>query len=378
MSTMLAIILTGVLVSSACALLGCFLVLRRMAMLADAISHAVLPGLVAGYFIANGPNILAGFLGAAAAGLITVLLVELLKNTRRIGGESAIGIVFPAMFALGTFLVSRYFTNVHLDADAVLYGNIEFVNFDRWFIGSTDMGPQALWVMGGLCVLNGLFVALFYKELKLATFDAGLAAALGFSPVLIHYALMGVVSVTTVGAFTAVGAILVVALMIVPAATAYLLTDRLPLMLGIAVLCGSLAAVLGFWVALALDASVAGSIAVMTGVLFGLALLWSPTHGLIAKQRRRARQRLHFARQTLLVHLLHHEAASNAAAENSVQHLSGELRWTPELARRVVETALRAGLIEQDAELLRLTAVGREQAQANLQTRALFTSAAVA
>ncbi|HEU4325886.1 MAG TPA: metal ABC transporter permease [Roseiflexaceae bacterium] len=275
MSYDVIIVLTGVLVAGACALPGCFLVLRRMAMMADAISHAILPGLVAGYFLARGPNLLAGFAGAAAAALITVSLVEALQNTRRVGGESAIGIVFPAMFALGTVVVSRWFADVHLDADAILYGNIEFAPLDRLVVAGRDLGPLPLWVMGGLFVLNLAFVTLCYKELKLATFDPGLAATLGFAPALLHYALMASVSLTAVGAFTAVGAVLAVALLIIPAATAYLLTDRLPLMMLLAVLAGALAAGLGYAAALALDASVAGSIATAAGLLFGLALLRS-------------------------------------------------------------------------------------------------------
>ncbi|HEY1017322.1 MAG TPA: metal ABC transporter permease [Herpetosiphonaceae bacterium] len=362
MSTATIIILTGVLAASACALLGTFLVLRKMAMLSDAISHAILPGLVGGYFLANGPNLLAGFLGAAAAGIVTVTLVESLQNTGRVGGESAIGIVFPAMFALGTFLVSKYFANVHLDTDAILYGNIEFASFDTLIIGGANLGPQSLWVMGGLCVVNLLFVALFYKELKLATFDAGLAATLGFSPVLIHYALMAVVSVTTVGAFTAVGAILVVALMIVPAATAYLLTDRLPLMIGLAVLAGALSALGGYWLALAIDGSIAGAIASMTGALFGLALLFSPAHGLVAKAARRRRQREQFATEMLVVHLLNHEGTDHQHAESNLGHLTGELRWSADFARETIRRATRGGLIECPDDQLALTAAGRQVA----------------
>ena len=283
------IILTGVLVAGACALPGCFLVLRRMTMLADAISHAILPGLVAGYMLAQGPNLLAGFLGAALAALVTVALVEALQRTRRVGGDSAIGIVFPAMFALGTLVVSRAFANVHLDADAILYGNIEFAPLDTLSLAGRDLGPQPLWVMGGLLLLNLLFVGLCYKELKLATFDPGLAAALGFAPALLHYALMGCVSLTAVGAFTAVGAVLAVALLIIPPATAYLLTDRLPLMIGLGMLAGALAATLGYLAALALDVSVAGAIASVAALQFALALLLSPSQGLLTRARRTRR-----------------------------------------------------------------------------------------
>lgn len=363
MNASLVIILTGVLVATACALLGSFLVLRRMAMLADAISHAILPGIVAGYFLARGPNLLAGFAGAALAAVITVALVEALQNTRKVGGESAIGIVFPAMFALGTFLVSKYFANVHLDTDAVLYGNIEFAAFDVLIVNGVDYGPQSLWVMSALCLMNLLFVVLFFKELKLATFDPGLAAALGFSPVLIHYALMTMVSITTVGAFTAVGAILVVAFMIVPAATAYLLTDDLKRMIVLAVVVGALSAVLGFFVAYALDASVAGAMATMTGAFFLLALLFSPLHGLVARARRLRRQRMQVAMENLIVHLFHHEREALEEHEAEMAHLSSELRWPPDFARRIVGTARRAQLVQQSDGHLSLTDQGRRLAR---------------
>ena len=364
MSSGAVIVLTGVLVAAACALLGTFLVLRRMAMMVDAISHAILPGLVAGYLLAQGPDLLAGFLGAVLAAVITVSLVEALQNTGRVGGESAIGIVFPAMFALGTFIVSKYFANVHIDADAILYGNIEFAAFDLLYIGGVSFGPQSLWIMGGLCLLNLLIVGLLYKELKLATFDAGLAAALGFSPALLHYLLMTAVSITTVGAFTAVGAILVVALFIVPAATAYLLTDRLPLMIGLAVAVGALSAIAGYGIAIALDASVAGSMATMTGVCFGLAFLFSPLHGLVAKVRRLQRQRVEFAVETLLVHLLNHEQTADQQTESAIGHLSSELRWKADFARRVTNAGMRAGLLQQAGGQLALTPQGRATAMA--------------
>nr|MBA3416616.1 metal ABC transporter permease [Chloroflexia bacterium] len=366
MSSTVATLLTGVLVASACALLGNFLILRRMAMMSDAISHAILPGIVAGYFLARGPNLLLGFLGAAASAVITVTLVEALQRTRRVDGGSAIGIVFPAMFALGVVLVSLFFADVHLDTDAILYGNIEFSAFDILFVGDRELGPQSLWVMGALCVINLTFLGLFYKELKLTTFDPGLAAALGFSPILMHYATMSVLSVTTVGAFTAVGAILVVALVIVPAATAYLLTDRLEVMIGLSVAVGAAAAVAGYYLAVALDLSIAGSIVTMTGVLFAAALLFSPSHGLIAKALRASRNRARFAAEVLVVHLLTHEGSAAQAAESLVSHLSDELRWSAETARQTVARALDQGLVSRAGERLALTDAGRQTARAVL------------
>jgi manganese/zinc/iron transport system permease protein len=284
MSSALAVPLTGILVASACALLGNFLILRRMAMMSDAISHAILPGLVAGYVLAQGPNLLAGFIGASLAAIATVTAVEAIQRTRLVDGGAAIGIVFPAMFALGTVLVTRQFSDVHLDADAILFGNIEFVAFDTLTIDGRDLGPQSIWVMSLLCVINLLFIGIFYKELKLTTFDPGLAAALGFSPLIVHYALMLVLSITAVGAFTAVGAVLVVALVIVPAATAYLLTDRFDRMLALAIASGVLSTVGGTFLSYHFDASTGGMIVVVCTVLFLLAYLFGPRHGVLARR----------------------------------------------------------------------------------------------
>jgi manganese/zinc/iron transport system permease protein len=310
--------------------------------------------------------LLAGFAGAALAAVVTVAIVEALQNTRKVGGESAIGIVFPAMFALGTFLISKFFANVHLDTDAVLYGNIEFASLDVLTAGDVNLGPQALWVGGLVLLLNLAFVGLLFKELKLATFDAGLAAALGFSPTLIHYALMSMISITAVGAFTAVGSVLVVALMIVPAAAAYLLTDDLKRMMVYAVGIGAASAIVGFAVALALDASVAGSMATMTGGCFLLALLFSPSHGLVAKARRLERQRLQVAMDNLLIHLFSHADDAGEEHEAEVAHLSTELRWKPDFAQTIIRAATDSGLVRRVNGHLALTDAGVGQVRGQL------------
>ena len=357
------VMLTGVFTATACALIGSFLLLRRMAMMADAISHAILPGLVAGYFIARGPNVWVGALGAASAGLLTVLLVEVLLRSGRVKQDAAIGLVFPALFALGTFLVSKFFANVHLDTDAILYGEIALAPFDLLIINGYSVGPLPLYMLGGLTIINLVFILLFYKELKLATFDGAFAATLGFSPVVLHYALMSMVSLTTVGAFTAVGAILVVAFLIVPPATAYLLTDRLPVMIALSVVVGIVAAVLGYALAIVLDASIAGAMATVAGLCFGLTLLGAPQHGLLAKSLRRARQRRQFATEMLVVHLAHHEGTPEQAQESSLSHLQADLRWTAQFAADVVRRAAQHGLIQRDSDQLELTSAGRNLAQ---------------
>lgn len=362
MSTGLQIALVAVAAGLSCALAGVFLVLRRMAMMADAISHAILPGLVGGYVLARGPNIFIGFIGAALAGLLTVVLVETLTKSRRVKEDAAIGIVFPFLFAIGVFVVSKYFANVHIDTDAVLYGEIAFAPFDTFVVNGRNLGPQSLWILGGLALVNALFLTLFYKELKLSTFDAGLAASLGLAPVLLHYLLMGIVAVTTVGAFSAVGAILSVALIIVPPVTASLLTRKLPNLIALSMLVGVLSALVGNWLANVWNVSISGMIATVLGGVFGLVLLGSPTQGLISQALRRHRQRTQFATEMLVVHLATHEATPQQATESTLIHLEQELGWQAERAKRVVGKAQQQGLIHYRDGSLTLTDSGKQLA----------------
>ncbi|HMQ30455.1 MAG TPA: iron chelate uptake ABC transporter family permease subunit [Chloroflexaceae bacterium] len=362
MSPELEVQLIAVVVAAACALPGVFLVLRRMAMLSDAISHTVLLGIVLGYFATRDLASPLLFVGAVAMGVVTVSLVELLNRTRLVKEDAAIGLVFPALFSLAVILISRYADNVHLDIDSVLLGELAFAPFDRLAVLGLDL-PRALVVGGATLLANLLLVALFYKELKLSTFDAGLAAALGFAPALVHYGLMTMVSITAVGAFDAVGSILVIALMVAPPAAAYLLTDRLPTMLGLSVAIGAASALAGYWVARWLNVSIAGSMASMTGVAFLLAYLLAPERGMLALAARRARQRWEFAQQMLALHLLNHEGTAEAAEECDPAHLSAHLRWQPAFVSAVVRRAEEAGLVRRSGPVLALTDRGRRLAQ---------------
>lgn len=357
--------LIAVIVAVACALPGVFLVLRRMAMMSDAISHTVLLGIVLGFFVLGSLESPLLILAAAAMGVITVSLVELLMRTRLVRQDAAIGLVFPALFSVAVILISRFARGVHLDVDAVLLGELTFAPLDRVDIGSVDL-PRSLVVMGIILLLNVLFITLFYKELKLTTFDAGLAAALGFSPALVHYGLMVMVSITAVGAFDAVGSILVVGLMITPPAAAYLLTDRLSRMLLYSAVLAAAGAIGGFWLAWFLDANIAGSIATVLGVLFLGVLLLAPDRGLVALWARRGRQRWEFAQTALAIHLLNHENTPDSAIESRVDHLYHHLRWEPEFAADVVARAERGGLVLRSNGDLALTPGGRERARAAL------------
>ncbi|MBM9538624.1 metal ABC transporter permease [Desulfobulbus alkaliphilus] len=350
--------LIGIVTAVACALPGVFLVLRQVAMMSDAISHTVLLGIVIAFFIAGSLESPLLIVGAAMMGVVTISLVEMLVNTRLVKQDAAIGLVFPALFSVAVILISRYAGNVHLDVDTVLMGELAFAAFDRWQGWGLDL-PRSLWLMSVVLLLNGLLIGLFYKELKLATFDTGLAAALGFSSVLIHYGLMTVVSVTAVAAFEAVGSILVVALMIGPPAAAYLLTDRLSHMLGLSGVLAATGAVGGYWMARWLDANIAGSMAVMVGLIFMVSFLLAPRRGLLALVWRRRRQRWEFAQTALTIHLLNHEGKPEAARENRVTHLQEHLRWKKDFAGQVIRRAEAGALVVRKNGYLVLTENGR-------------------
>ena len=361
MSASFEIQLIAIVVAAACALPGVFLVLRSMAMMADAISHTVLLGIVIAFFVVQDLQSPWLLIGAAVMGVVTVSLVEALNRTQRLKQDAAIGLVFPALFSLAVILISRFARGVHLDVDVVLLGELAFAPFDRFVLFGLDV-PHALVTMTAVLILNAGFIALFYKELKLATFDAGLAAALGFTPALLHYGLMTLVSITAVGAFDAVGVILVVALMVTPAAAAYLLTNDLKKMLLLAVGIGVAGAVGGYWLARLLNANIAGAMATVVGLLFLVTFLLAPERGILAVLRRRRRQRLDFAQTMLAIHLLHHEGQPEAQEECRVEHLLRDIHWQPAFAANVVRYAERKGMIQRERDLLRLTLDGRQLA----------------
>ena len=355
--------LIAIVTAVACALPGVFLVLRRMTLMSDAISHAILPGIVIAFFLTENLSSPLLILAAAGTGVLTVLLVELLQRTKLVKEDAAIGLTFPALFSIGVILISRFAENVHLDTDAVLLGELALAPLNGLVVFGYDLGPVSLYVMGTILVLNLVFILIFYKELKLATFDASLAAALGFAPTLIHYGLMTLVSVTTVGAFDAVGSILVVALIAGPPATAYLMTDKLSRMLVLSAIIGGVNAVSGYWLASLFDVSIAGAIATMTLLIFGLVFLVVPNRGLIAIARRHARQKWEFAQAMLVIHLFNHEGLPEAEAESAIADLHEHLSWDPSFTTQVVRYALNNRYVSRKETQLILTEHGRIIAQ---------------
>jgi manganese/zinc/iron transport system permease protein len=267
-SLQLEIILIAILTAITCALPGVFLVLRSVAMMSDAISHAILLGIVIMFLWVKKLESPLLLVGAALTGVLTVLCTEKIIKSNRLKSDAAIGLIFPLFFSIGVILVSQYARNVHLDIDMVLLGEIAFAPFNRLFINGIDCGPYALWIVGGSLLLNGLFIFLFYKELLITTFDTTLSIMMNFSPVVIYYSLMIITSVTAVAVFDIVGSIMVVALMITPAATAYLLTCHVYSMIFVSIIIACLSAICGCICASYYDISIAGSIASMTGLFF--------------------------------------------------------------------------------------------------------------
>lgn len=279
------IVLAGALTAIAGALVGSFLVLRRMAMLGDAISHAVLPGIALAFLFTGSRSSPVILVGAGLLGIVTAFLVELLHRRGRLQADASIGVTFTGLFALGVILISVFAGQIDLDQDCVLYGEIAYVPWDVWTVRGVDLGPRAIWLLGGIVLIDLLFVGLGWSRLKITSFDPALATTLGINAGLWHYLLMGAVSMTTVAAFEIVGAILVVAMLVAPAATAYLLTDRLAGMVGLAGAIGAATAALGYLLATWLNGSIAGAMGVVAGLFYFAALILAPTHGWLARRR---------------------------------------------------------------------------------------------
>ncbi|MGO1410828.1 metal ABC transporter permease [Microbacterium sp.] len=273
MSFVLGTTLLAVVTALACALPGVFVVLRKNSMLVDAISHAVLPGIVVGYFFAHNLDSPLLILGAALAGLLVVLGSEWLSRTGLLTGDASQGLIFPALFSGGVILVTLNFANVHLDTHAVLVGDLNLAAWQQLIIGGVSWGPVYLYVMLAVLLVNLTFLGLFYSKLKVTTFDAQFATSLGIRSGLLDTAFMFLVSVTVTAAFNAAGAILVIALVVVPAATAYLLSTRLPVMIALTAGIAVAGALAGFWVAYVLDAATSAGMSVFYGLVFGVVLV---------------------------------------------------------------------------------------------------------
>lgn len=461
--------IVGTLIAVSGALLGTFLLLRGMALTSDAISHTVLLGIVVAFMLmsqllGSAPQLSSPWLiiGAAGAGVATVVLTELIHRSGLVQQDAALGLAFPLLFAISIILVSRFIEDAHLDEHAVMVGEIgvawantnshcvdncetvtitpedEQANITRQCTNCRELGisprdagaefreictncgtyspgqawqagfldeepvlvfwPQSITVTAVLALLTVGFVTLFYKELKLASFDEALAKALGFRPGVLHYALMVLVSLVAVGAFDAVGSILVIAFFIIPPAAAYLLTDRLAMMLVLSALIGSAGAFFGYDLArgsflgifqvgdlLALlnrlfglglleewNSSISASMVLMIFFFFLVAWVLSPKYGLVSTLLRRANQRRRFNNQVVLGHIYHHQHTASARDELTADSLYQHFRWSQRKMERVLARLRAANLIRIANNMIELTPRGEEHVitfrQRNLAT----------
>jgi manganese/zinc/iron transport system permease protein len=296
------IVIIGVLCAVACALPGCFLVLRQMSMMGDAISHAVLPGLAVAFMITGSRASITMFAGAVIVGVMTTTFTQWISTFGKVDRGASMGIVFTTLFALGLLLIVQAADHVDLDPGCVLYGAIELTPLDTLVTLQLDGFaldiPRAAAVLGAVLLINLTVVVLLFKELKISAFDPELSTTLGINAAVMHYLLMTMVAVTTVASFEAVGSIIVIAMLIVPAATAYLLTDRLAVMIVISTLVAALSACLGHFAALTIpplvgfeSTTTSGMMAAASGFLFVLAWLFAPRHGLLARNLRPVAER---------------------------------------------------------------------------------------
>lgn len=379
-------LMASILASMVCGLLGSLLVLRRQAMVGDAISHAVLPGLVIAFLVTGTRESWPMFIGAALAGLATVLITSFVKRVGRVEGGAAMGVVFSMMFAVGVLLIERASARqVDLDPDCVLYGMLETLfwfpprDSAAWSLATLAGLPRQVQMLAAAAVVIGALVALFWKEIKVASFDPGLASALGIRAGAVDAVLMTLVAGATVAAFEAVGSILVIAMLVCPAAAARMLTDRFGMHVLLSTVIGAAVGVAGYalgawgpgWVGMGGSVSVAGMIAVCGGAVLLAASIAGPRHGVLAKVVRRLLLAARIAGEDALGLLYRAEESGRTGIDEA------ELRgW---LGSGVAGSlGLRrltgSGLVARDAGSLRLTEQGRDEARSIVRSHRLWES----
>lgn len=376
------IVLAGALPAMACALLGCFLVLRRMSMMGDAISHTVLPGIAVGFLLTGARTDWPMFLGACLAGVVTVVLIQFVRRLGQVEEGAAMGVIFTALFAVGLILI-RWVADRHrvdLDPDCVLYGQVELTPLYTVSLWGFEV-PKAV-VMGAIFLaINISFVGMFYKELKIVSFDPDFATTQGFSSQALHYIVMVLIAATVVAAFEAVGSILVIAMLVIPGAAAYLLTDRLPVMLVLSMLIAGFGAFLGHAASIAIphllgvpETYSAGLMGVAVLGFFVVAMAFSPRYGVLARLIARLRLSLKITRDDVLGLLYRHDELDPGDALRMTPHRIREALdrgWLTDLALRRLQAA---GMVVRHGDQFELTVPGREQAREVVRSHRLWES----
>ena len=376
------IVVGGVLSAVACALPGNFLVLRRMSMMGDAISHAVLPGLAVAFILSGSRSGVAMFLGAAIVGVLTAVFTQWINHFGKVDEGASMGVVFTTLFAIGLIMIVRAADHVDLDPGCVLYGAIELVPLDTWLINGREV-PRVVIVLGLILAINTIFTIVFFKELKISAFDPDLSTTVGINSRIMHYALMTIVAVTTVACFESVGSILVIAMLIVPPATAYLLTDRLNRMILISVAVASLSAGGGHIAAVAgpgifgyegMSTNTSGMMAVVAGIIFLMAFVAAPRYGILSKILHRWKLSMRILREDVLglVYRLEEHEASQVAIVPALLRDAMGVRLAPRYL--AMWGLLRSGHVSRSNGEYHVTDAGRAEARELVRSHRLWES----
>lgn len=356
-----------------CALLGCYLLLRRMSLLGDALSHAVLPGVVLGFWISGSTSSAWIFIAAIGIGLLATLLIQSLHGLGQVAEDASMGVVFTSLFALGVVMLVKVGARVDLDVDCVLFGLIDYAWLNTRPLFGHEV-PRDLVSLAGVLAATLLFIILLWKELKLASFDSRLATSMGFSSTVLHYLLMAMVAQATVAGFYAVGLVLVVAMLIVPAATGHLLSDRLSGMMAWAALVAITSAGLGYWADLRFETGMAPMMALIAGGEFALALVFAPRQGLASRASHRLSLALRIVSEDVIGMLYRTLEADPRLAEAGISRsrclAAGGGGWLARLA--LIWLGWRGEVVSADEHRVRLTAAGRARAEALVRAHRLW------
>lgn len=345
----LQIILVALAVTVACILPGVFLVLRGIALMSDAISHAILPGIVIMFLCIGTIDSLLLIIGASLAGLLTVITTEALMQTQCIKKDTALGLVYPFFFSIGVLLISACARNVHLDTDMVLLGELAFAPFNQLIIYGYSFGPVALWTMLAVCLINYAYIMTFFKQLVITTFDPILANMQQIRPAIYYYGLMTITALTTVTAFDAVGSIVVVSLMICPAAVAYVLCNSITHMLQLALMFGCYGTIIGYGIAWYCDVSIAGAIATAHGIVLFVTILCHPNKGIITQLIATRRRTMHHAIRCAALYL-----QQCPFKTQSMSIMAAQLGWTNSYCQKVVLVGIKTNIFSANHQAIML------------------------
>ena len=349
-----------IITSLACAVLGVFLVLRRLSMVSDAISHSVLLGIVIGYFVTKDIGSVLLIIGASLFGVLTTVCIELLIKSKRVTEDASVGIIFPLFFSIAVILITRYARNVHLDTEMVLIGEIILAPLHRInFLGLSL--PKALIQMSFVLLINIVFIAVFFRKLKISSFDPVYAGVAGIAGAGLYYVFMALVSFTAVSAFESVGAILTISFFISPAASAYLISKDLKITILLASVYAVVNSCIGYFLAVKFNVSMSGMCALVSGLTFMITIAVYPG-GIITKMIRYIKNKNRFSRELLILHIDNHTGKKNALGELGYSTIREHIAWSDSKLKYVLDKLIKKGYVYRAKErgVYSLTETGKK------------------